>query len=179
MVENPLHGPDLYLNLTGETIGRGGGSGIVSLEDSRDVCLSLANGDVDETREWVDVFTRAFRDWLLELYRNGSSEALVSDLNKELAKVKTICSLRYIPQSDQTQWHILPMGDQTEPRAMAAHKFGQLVTAGHLDDLKRCASDDCRRFYVRNPKAKYCSDTCGSRERVRSKRKRDKEGQML
>jgi len=179
MAENPLQGRELFLWLTNETIGGTRHPPLVSLEDSRDVVLSLVNDEFDEGPEWVEAFADAFRGWLLEYYRDGISEGLVSRLNEELIKLKTFCWLEYVPTSGQTEWQILPGGDQTEPRAMAAHKLGQLLTAGYLDNLKRCASDECHKFYVRNPKAKYCSDTCASRERVRTKRKRDKERQML
>ena len=52
-----------------------------------------------------------------------------------------------------------------------------LLEAGKLNNVKRCESKDCRQFHVR--RGKWCSDGCGSRERLRKKRKLDRERQML
>lgn len=62
------------------------------------------------------------------------------------------------------------------------YKYTSLIVAccmHEFDRLRRCQSEDCSRYYLGTKRAKWCSDTCGSRERLRKKRKEDRERQML
>ena len=54
-----------------------------------------------------------------------------------------------------------------------------LLSSQKLENLQRCHAPDCDNLYSGPPQKKWCSDKCGTRMRLRKKRKSDKERQML
>ena len=60
-----------------------------------------------------------------------------------------------------------------EPEAIAADYFSNLLSSGMLKRLKRCQMEDCEKLFLGPPQAIWCSKTCGSKFRVRKKRKLD------
>jgi len=53
----------------------------------------------------------------------------------------------------------------------------EFIRTDALEKLKECAAKDCENLHFR--RGKWCSDRCGGRQRVRDKRKRDKQRQMI
>lgn len=48
----------------------------------------------------------------------------------------------------------------------------RILMDDYVDRLHRCQLEDCRRYFVGDPRSKWCSKNCGSTYRVRDKRKR-------
>jgi predicted RNA-binding Zn ribbon-like protein len=71
------------------------------------------------------------------------------------------------------QRDIADMRRPPDVQGIAAHLFSNQLALGALAGLKRCAEADCRKFFIGRPNKKWCSDSCGSRSRVRRKRRRD------
>jgi hypothetical protein len=64
--------------------------------------------------------------------------------------------------------------------ALRAHNLAYLISDGVLEGLRVCQRPECKDFYIGGPRAKWCSDKCGSIVRVKKKRKRDKiQGAMI
>jgi predicted RNA-binding Zn ribbon-like protein len=49
----------------------------------------------------------------------------------------------------------------------------RIVIEGLLPRIKRCKEQDCGKYFFGDPRARWCSTTCGSRARVRAKRRKD------
>lgn len=122
--------------------------------------------------ERVPLVTMAFLDRYIE---KGATIELLSELTEILAKVP----FRHVLMPDdkgQANWEfIVDIGRQLNAEEFAAIFFSHLLSIGALENVKRCQMNDCRRFYVGPPNRKWCSDSCGSKYRVRKKRKRDSE----
>ncbi|MEM6484628.1 MAG: hypothetical protein AAF662_06545 [Pseudomonadota bacterium] len=63
--------------------------------------------------------------------------------------------------------------------AVRAFRFSFLLNENALRHLKQCQSDICNDYFIGGPRAKWCSDACGSAHRMRKKRRRDKGAQSL
>ena len=59
------------------------------------------------------------------------------------------------------------------PEAYAANDFSRILTSGMLERVRRCQMEGSKRLFAGPPQAKWCSKTCGSKHRVRKKRKLD------
>jgi predicted RNA-binding Zn ribbon-like protein len=118
---------------------------------------------------------RALRPRLGELWALEEPE-LVTALNAILAEAD---ALPQLVDHDGLGWHIHAVPQDaplaTRMAVEAAMAFVDLVRAGELDRLKRCAADDCDDVVVdlsRNHSRRFCESGCGNRENVRAYRDR-------
>ena len=51
----------------------------------------------------------------------------------------------------------------------------RILMDGYLERIHRCQLEDCDRYFVGDPRSKWCSERCGSKSRVRRKRKKDRQ----
>jgi hypothetical protein len=51
----------------------------------------------------------------------------------------------------------------------------RVLMEGYDKRLHRCELEDCGTYFVGDPRAKWCSTTCGSTARMRLKRRRDRQ----
>ena len=118
--------------------------------------------------------------WIQRIERYGVSNRLVADLNEVLRDFRGNAWLAIDPASHCLQWKAAaPEGLEPDREMLIPFEIAQLLTEGGFDGLKRCAVKDCRNYFVGNARAKWCSESCGSKHRVRMKRKRDKERGMM
>lgn len=118
------------------------------------------------------------RNWLSRYLQEGITDALLDDLNSAIHETRyakyilpadLMSSETGLPQNAYVaQYDNLP-----DPRAYAADDFSKLLTSGQLKRLKICQLEECDNFLLGPPQARWCSKTCGSKFRVREKRKRD------
>ena len=118
------------------------------------------------------------RDWMSRYLEEGVTDALLDDLNAALHEIRyskfilplDLCSAeRGFPKNAYiAQYEKMP-----EPEAYAADDFSKLLTSGKLKRLKRCQLEGCDNFLLGRPQKRWCSKSCGSKFRVREKRKRD------
>jgi predicted RNA-binding Zn ribbon-like protein len=118
---------------------------------------------------------RALRPRLGALWALEESE-LVTALNAILTEAD---ALPQLVDHDGLGWHIHAVPQDaplaTRMAVEAAMAFVDLVRAGELDRLKRCAADDCDDVVVdlsRNHSRRFCESGCGNRENVRAYRDR-------
>jgi predicted RNA-binding Zn ribbon-like protein len=118
------------------------------------------------------------REWMSRYLKEGVSDDLLNDLNAALHEIrysKYIFPLDLLPSEiGFPQNGYVAKYDRTpSPEAYAADDFSKLLTSGALKRLKLCQLKGCEKFFLGPPQAKWCSKTCGSKSRVRAKRKRD------
>lgn len=103
---------------------------------------------------------------------------LVDAVNQTLAEEH---ALPQLVDHDGLGWHFhaVPSDAPLDQRMLveAAMAFTDVVRAGELDRLKRCAGEDCDNVVVdlsRNRSRRFCEDGCGNREHVRAYRDRQR-----
>ena len=107
------------------------------------------------------------------------TDDLLNDLNAAIHEIrysKYIFPLDLLPSEiGFPQNRYVAKYDPTpSPEVIAADDFSKLLTSGALKRLKLCHLDGCEKFFLAPPlQAKWRSKACGSRFRVREKRKRD------
>lgn len=135
----------------------------------------LKKDDVVVTRESPeDAFCRIVHDWMCDIEDNGVTDELIEELNDVLADTRYIHVLRLsedrIPYWQQ---NIADLNRSPDVLETAGYAFANQLAIGGLEGLKRCQLPDCEKFFIGRPNAKWCSKSCGSKYRVRRKRKRD------
>ena len=154
-----------------------------SLRLTIDINHLVAHLNVDRLLFHANSGRAPFDKWLSRIARYGVSEALAKELSGHLKEIQFRMTLRF--ESDRQRlafrFGMTRYDDLVEviPMSYAALMVASLVESGALDGLKRCGMSDCKNLFVGSDRAKWCSETCGSRHRVRNKRKRDKEAGNL
>lgn len=110
--------------------------------------------------------------------RDGITEDFLNELNANLGQVKYIhqvmpedfySSADSLPQSI----FVVDLNYNYPTSVVAAKEFSRFITTKMLFNLKKCELRDCENLYLGRPDSKWCSKTCGSKSRVRKKRRND------
>ncbi len=118
------------------------------------------------------------RVWMSRYFKEGVTDDFLNDLNAALHEIrysKYIFPLDLLPSKIgfPQNGYIAKYDKTPSPEAYAADDFSKLLTSGTLTRLKLCQMKGCEKFFLGPPQAKWCSKTCGSKFRVRKKRKED------
>ncbi len=118
------------------------------------------------------------RVWMSRYLKEGVTDDFLNGLNAALHEIrysKYIFPLDLLPSEIgfPQNGYIAKYDKTPSPEAYAADDFSKLLTSGMLKRLKRCQMEGCEKFFLGPPQAIWCSKTCGSKYRVREKRKRD------
>lgn len=120
--------------------------------------------------------------WIRRLERFGPSAGLVRELNAKLHAMPT--SIHTFPELDPTTLKVSTKydstrGDEVDRDWKRAYIVACVIEAGTFTNLKRCALKECSKYFIGDPRAKWCSANCGSKYRVRKKRRKDSQRGML
>lgn len=126
----------------------------------------------------VDLVYRKLYQWMRRYLDEGVTDEFLNDLNAAIRKVlyrKYILPLDFSPPEAgyPKNGYVADHNMVLEPEVYAADEFSKFLTSGQLLRLRSCQLDECENFFLGPPQAKWCSKTCGSKFRVREKRKRD------
>ena len=114
------------------------------------------------------------RYWFEQIIANGVTEELVGALNGE-QMVTRYQHILVLEEDGSVTWrYVADFGTGRAPETRASYIVSHLLECGALDSLKRCHSEDCENLFAGRPNTKWCSKACGSRQRMRSKRRRDR-----
>ena len=139
-----------------------------------DFTLLVKDGVVVPRVSDEEAFCIEVNDWMCELVDNGVTDEMIEELNSSLNDLRYVHVLmRSEDGKPYWQRNIADMNRPPNVVVLAAHAFAHLLTSGGLNGVKRCAMPDCEKFFIGRPNAKWCSKSCGSKHRVRRKRKRD------
>ena len=133
--------------------------------------------DKDPTR----TFSKLARRWLERLYRNGVSDALLRDLNSEISSARFTMKIIRKPDGSGLTRHPAEMTNRGEVGLPAhiAMLFISVLEKFDAKKVKKCQRQDCEKFFFGGPRAKWCSNACGTYVRINKKRKLDRQRQML
>jgi|TARA_B110000967_G_C18692874_1_gene463950 hypothetical protein len=155
--------------------------GISSDELSIDVILDHVNrglkGDFGASNK-VAIGLKKLHQWISRYIDEGATEQLYDDLNAGLQHIrysKHVIPPNLLPSEDGNSkgLYIADFTKDNSSEEYAAKEFSRIITDRLINSLKRCKGFDCENFFRGPPQAKWCSKTCGSKYRVREKRKRD------
>ena len=116
--------------------------------------------------------------WMNRYLAEGVTDDFLNDLN---AAIHGIRYSKYIFPLDlqpseigfPKNGYVAKYDRTTTTEEWAADDFSKLLTSGALARLKQCQLEDCEKLFLGPPQAKWCSKACGSKFRVREKRKRE------
>lgn len=107
----------------------------------------------------------------VDAVRAGPSTAFLTECAELLKDFRMIQTPTYRPRARQFHWVNFMDPPQLPGKDWAyALIVARLVNAGVADRLKQCAAEDCDRYFFGDPRSRWCSRTCGSRQRVRNLR---------
>jgi len=134
--------------------------------------------------EWGDttpqgIVFRKLYEWICRYMEDGATEDFLNDLNSQLRHVQYI---NYIVPPDfypsggeePQSVYVVNMNIDYSPEIVAAKEFSRFIAHGILNQIRCCQLPGCENIFVGRPQAKWCTKTCGSKYRVRKKRKQDK-----
>ena len=133
--------------------------------------------------EWGDttpeaIILRKLHEWICRYFEEGATEDFFNELNSDLHPVQyfnyVVPPDFYSSQGEEPQSvYVANLNIAYTSEEFAAKEFSKLITYGMLNRIKRCQLPGCENIFVGPPQAKWCSKTCGSKYRVREKRRRD------
>ncbi len=137
---------------------------------------NLKNGSENTYLE--NLVYRKMTEWMDRYLKEGVTDDFLNDLNAALHEIrysKYILALDILPSESvfPKNGYVAKYDKIPSPEAYAADDFSKLLTSGQLKRLKRCQLDGCEKFFLGPPQARWCSKSCGSKFRVREKRRRD------
>ena len=117
-------------------------------------------------------------EWMSRYLKEGITDDFLNDLNAALHEIrysKYILPLDLLPSETgfPQNAYVAKYDKIPKPEAYAADDFSKLLSSGKLKRLKRCQMKGCEKFFLGPPQSRWCSKTCGSKYRVRKKRKKD------
>lgn len=114
--------------------------------------------------------------WIKRIARYGASDSLLTEVDALLSHVHVNANWRLDPSTKEFKRATYgPVADSFPTwECVWALAVARFINSGLVKKLKKCQLSECNNFFIGGPRAKWCSDNCGSKHRVRNKRKRDK-----
>jgi hypothetical protein len=145
--------------------------------------LDAANNDLENAsvlwKPASDVLP-LLRQWIKRYFDGGLTDNFLDDLNSKMEGIsysKMVLPLDLLPTESgyPRAGYLANLDDRFSETEYAAMEFSKILTSGMLRRVKQCQMEGCEKLFVGRPQAKWCSKTCGSKHRVRKKRRRDSE----
>ena len=183
-MKDPLHRDNPFDALLGKDNYKPGG------EDVTTVCkvllgwANLSNKEQFDSGKprpkWHRERSEMAHRLLARLHRYGVTKALADELNGYLENVVTIANMTLDYKSRKVEWNfVMRRSLENEKKTQIAFWIAALLERGELDGLAKCEMPGCGNFFVGTARKRWCSNACGTKYRVRKKRRLDKERQML
>lgn len=168
-MEKALH--DYFYINTGKELKLYSSKEAPALIEAANFHIERKNGnDSPDTIPALDAFIYECMD---EYYQNSVSDNLLNKLNEILRNVKIQCLVENV-ENKLLAVHIAYMPYNPPPLVFGAYLFSNVTSLGGFESLKRCQSNDCLKFFIGRPNAKWCSNSCGSKSRVNKMRRNKK-----
>ena len=146
-------------------------------KDSVDFLIDGANNFISEGEEGKKskvALSKSIYNLMNEYEKKGPTIQLINELNKFLEPVR---HQYFIGRKNGKliTTYVAHLEHHPDPGIFACYLFSSMASLGWLEGLKRCKSPECQKFFIGRSNVKWCSKTCGSRERVKKMRKRNKQ----
>ena len=142
--------------------------------------MFIANECAESSNDHTKAWSKLARRWLRRLHQHGISDGLLRDVNLELSPLRFKRKLqRTLDGSVVTVHDEITKEDEASFSAHIANLFALCLEKMDVTKIKQCERYGCNNYYFGGPRAKWCSNKCGTYVRINHKRKLDKERQML
>ena len=156
--------------------------------DDADVLIEAANMHLSNTRfnprlsiSLEELFNSICFDLMARFQSQGQTEEFLNEVNSAISHIR-YQHILMPSEVGQPHWQCVaqmngpdPGVTHPDPGLLAYFIFSNILAMGGLKNLRRCNVNDCQKFFIGPKNKKSCSTTCGSKYRVRKKRKRDRE----
>ena len=116
----------------------------------------------------------ALRYWLDRVSGGDSLDNLARDLNRIIQHVPYTHTLGLTDQGAPRWEQFARLEEPVDPMIRAAHGVAHFLATNGFRRLRRCRASGCQKFFLGPPQSKWCCENCGSRERGREKRNKDR-----
>ena len=143
--------------------------------------FSSATQIADELAEAANDGDELALRWIARIERYGVTLPLLRDLETAATDVQIVTRVYLNQKLRRFEWVKEFADDKAVPTLEAAYAL-MLITVigtGLVDRLKRCRLKKCRKYFFGDPRATWCSETCGSLYRVTKKRNPAKARRMI
>lgn len=165
-MEKALH--DYFYINTGKELKPYSSKETSTLVEAANIYIERKNGnDSPNTIPALEAFIYECMD---EYYQNGVSDNLLNKLNEILRNIKIQCLVENV-ENKLSAVHVAYMPYNPDPLVFGAYMFSNITSLGGFKKLKRCQSNDCLKFFIGRTNAKWCSNSCGSKCRVKKMRR--------
>lgn len=110
-------------------------------------------------------------EWLGDIARNGLTTTLVAEIKRAVSDYGITTFPEINVKTKKVRW-VRRLPPNLPERAAYALSLVTIIEADFIEHIRRCG--ECSKFFVADPRARWCSKACGSRARVRAKRERDR-----
>lgn len=144
------------------------------IEERMGFQVLLKDGEVVLRQSPEEAFCQILHDWMHDIVDNGITDDLIEELNDVVGNTRYIHVLM-LSKEGKPFWqnNIADLNRSPDVLEAAGYAFAHQLAIGGLEGLRRCQLPDCEKFFIGRPNAKWCSKSCGSKHRVRQKRKKD------
>ena len=144
------------------------------VEERKGFQVLLKDGEVVLRLSPEEMFCQILHDWMHDIVDNGITDDLIEELNDVVGKIRYIHVLM-LSKDGKPYWqnNIADLNRSPEAQEVAGYAVAHQLAIGGFEGLRRCQLPDCEKLFIGRPNAKWCSKSCGSKSRVRRKRKRD------
>jgi hypothetical protein len=111
-------------------------------------------------------------EWLGDLVRNGFTTTLATEIKRVIADYGITTYPDVNVKTLKVRW-VRRLPPAVPERAAYGLALVTVIEAGMLERIGRCDYEKCSKFFVGDPRSRWCSKKCGSNARVRAKRMRD------
>ena len=116
----------------------------------------------------------SLRTWLEKIFEETAIEALAAELNSFVQHIP-YTHLLGVSEDGLPRWeHYARMDEPVDPQIRAAQGIAHFLASNGFQKLRRCKASDCLQFFLGPSQSKWCCENCGSRERGRKKRAKDR-----
>jgi hypothetical protein len=121
-----------------------------------------------------DEYSRFLSHSLLTKYLlEGESEKFISHVNAATKKLRFRHLFVHSKNSKEPeQVEMLIMEGVATPYEQVFYPFMCSLKSGEIKRVKQCFNKDCNHFFLGRKNKKWCSDRCGSKLRMKNKRKK-------
>jgi hypothetical protein len=116
--------------------------------------------------------TQPIADWLEQVVASGG----LGKVGPRITTLVRAMGIRTYPlfakgDSSEVLWFREYPYNSVNAEIECALALAAIAESGGLRRIRRCQLSDCRKFFFGDPRAKWCSNACGSKSRKRKSRK--------
>jgi hypothetical protein len=114
--------------------------------------------------------------WLSRIVSEGLSKSLLQDLDSYTRNAHVVAHFELDKNNETFNWQYeWPNSNQfSAPKYYYAFFVVYAINLGIATRIRKCQRQGCNKYFYGRPNARWCNPKCGSSQRVRNKREKDR-----